>query len=1436
MTPLAQFEPGVRAWFTERFPSPTAVQAQSWPRIAAGEHVLITAPTGSGKTLTAFLWALNQYASGSWVPGHTRVVYISPLKALNNDIRRNLLEPLRSLREDHEFPPVSVQTRSGDTPQSERQRMLRRPPDILITTPESLSLMLTTTRGRLALGSVETVILDEIHSIVDNRRGAQLMTSLERLTDLCGEIQRLALSATVRPLEGIAEYVGGYTADGAPRRVSIVDPGSAKEIEFRVRYPDEVRLALENGRKIWDPLSEVFRRQIEHNASTLFFTNSRRLAEKITLKINEDQAGPIAYAHHGSLAREIRTEVEERLKAGSLKAIVATSSLEMGIDIGHLDEVVLVQSPPSIAATLQRIGRAGHGVGETSVGTLYPTHANDFLEAIVLAKAVAGGDIEPLTPQENALDVLAQIIVSMCASESWQLDDVFALLRRSTPYHALPREQFDLLIDMLAGRYAGSRVRELKPRIVLDRINNTIRAHKGAVLALYNSGGTIPDRGYYQLRHADTGAVIGELDEEFVWEATTGQIFSMGTQNWQVTRVTHNDVLVRSAPPGTTAPPFWRSESYNRSFHFSERIARELEQAEALLDDGRNDDLRSTFTSAGGFEPEAAVELLDYLTRQREASGAPLPHRHHLLLELVRSGPGGYRGPDDTRQLVLHTFWGGRLNRPWALALEAAWQDALGRRAEIHADNNAIVIQVKGEPDPARVLAMVTADNLDELLRRSLERSGFFGARFRECAGRALLLPRQRFNQRLPLWMSRLQAKKLMSATAGYPDFPMLLESWRTCLKDEFELDSLRQMLTELEDGTIEWTFVSTSSPSPFAANVTFAQINRYMYADDTPEEDAGPSALSDDLIRSAVRNAGLRPPIRREIIQEYLAKRQRTAEGYRPVSAEDWSEWVKERVLIPAAEVRAATSADAPVPEHEHLVWLEERAGSGENRAWLTHRELLHGLAQRGLRDGLAFQGTVPDVEESRSAEQLALEILSFYGPLTESDIARILPRVPESLLDENEVLVSGALVADDPGLYYCDAENYAALLRFQRAAARPELQPRPFHTLPGFLASWQRFGVSGGDEHVLEVMEPLRGFRAPVRAWLEDVVSARIPAMADSQLDDVLLRHGMQWRGAGRKAIAIGYPEDLQLIDDGVDEPSTLAKLFTDPTARYPFVQLADRSGLSVEAFNEQWWASVWEGEITSDTLAPLRQGLERGYALNAAAPQRASSHRQGRRRARPAPAWTGNWSVKPPFDADIDPLTELEDAKDRARMLLDRYGIICRELANREGRLLRWRCVFRALRLMELAGEVTAGYFFTGLSGPQFVSPGALRRLQQGWQTPEDFWISAVDPASPCALVTAIPDLPARRPNNYLAFHEGSLALVIENAGKRLQFHRGPDDACLGRVCEPLAHLVRRRRRVEVELINDVPARSSPYLEPLGRFFHAVTDHKQLILMIG
>ena len=1462
MNALEQFHPSLQAWFASRFAAATEVQAKAWPSIAAGAHVLATAPTGSGKTLTAFLWALNQFAAGVWRPGRTRVLYVSPLKALNNDIQRNLLAPLGELRERHGLPRIRVGTRSGDTPQGERQKMLRQPPDILITTPESLLLLLTTARGRTALATVETVIVDEVHALVDNRRGVQLMVSLERLSLLAGELQRIALSATVRPLDAVAAYIGGHGPDGAARRVVVVDGGGAgqgaqgrgglpkragKQIHLRVSFPEEVLNAAANGENIWRPLAANFKQRIEGNRATLLFTNSRQLAEKITLKINEDELAPIAYAHHGSLARDIRSEVERRLKAGEMKAIVATSSLEMGIDIGSLDEVLLVQTPPSIAAALQRLGRAGHGVGEISRGALYPTHRQDLVDAAALAEAVAERDIEPQATLENPLDVLCQTLVSMCADEDWPVDELFAVVRASAPYHRLPREQFDLVLELLAGRYAGARVRELEPRLAFDRIHGRVRARRSAVLTLYNAGGAIPDRGYYQLRHEDNGAVIGELDEEFVWEASTGQVFTLGTQNWQILRITHNDVIVRPAQRSATAPPFWRNETLNRSHHFAARVGRFLEAAEADFGAGRQDVLKARLMEQANFDETAAAELCAHLDRQRRHTGAALPHRRHLLLEQVQSGPGGYQGPDAPRQMIVHSFWGGRLNRPWALALEAAWRAAYGTVPEIHADNNAIVVQFKKALPPEELLSLVTPENLDSHLRQSLERSGFFGARFRECAGRALLLTRKRFNQRLPLWMSRLQAKKLLTATKQYRDFPVLLETWRTCMADEFDLPALRSLLGDLNDGALPWSCVRTATPSPFAGNAAFDQISRYMYADDQPERD-DLSALSDDLIQQAVRDESLRPRLRLEVVEAFEAKRQRRAEGYAPRRLEDWLEWAKERVLTPEAEW-------PPEVEHEHLV----RFSSGR-RTWVAHLELAHALTAGGLCAGLAGPADPPAVEDPRSAADFAAEMLSFYGPRTLAQIEALLPPafgwdgaedpVPTAgaegvapdfppagglaaWLAGNDAFAAGPLIEGSDELHFCDQGNLEALLRLQRAAGRSALAAKPMQELPGFLAAWQGFGRPWSDAAAAPALERLCGYGAPVAVWLHDFMPARFEDFSDHLLDELFAEQQLAWLGVGKQQITLCYAEELpwHRQEAGASWETELTSLFLDRQARYGYHQLRDRAAGDSAQFNEFWWRAVWAGAIAADSLAPLRLGALRRYRLGDAA---ASSRRRARAAAQ---GWPGNWRLVELPAAPGDALERLEEAKERVRALLHRYGFVCREIVNREApaggaahQERRWAHLFKALRMMELAGEVSAGYFFAGLSGPQFMAPQALHGFQSQ-QAPNSFWMSALDPASPCGLSLDWPELPPRRAGNYLGFLQGALALVVENYGQRLRFLAPPNHEGINALSAPLRHLAALRKRIRVVTINDQPAKASPYLEALDRCLTRRADHRHL-----
>jgi ATP-dependent helicase Lhr and Lhr-like helicase len=787
-----------------------------------------------------------------------------------------------------------VQTRSGDTPQAERRRILRQPPEILITTPESLNLLLSTTSGRDILGDLDTVILDEIHSIAGSKRGTHLITAIERLTRYSGEFQRIAISATVRPLETIAAFVGGFSMrpDGScrPRPVQIVNAALDKRCELRIQLPE--RIPEDKSR--WPSIVCELRSVIQAHQSTLLFTNSRRLCERLTRMLNDE---PLAFSHHGSLSRELRHAVEAQLKAGELPAIVSTSSLELGIDIGALDLVVLIQSPPSVASAVQRLGRSGHSVHAVTKGLLLPTHGRDFLDAAVLARAVGSHDIEPISPPRAPLDILAQVIISMCLSAEWRTDALYAELRKSWTYHTLSRQQFDLVIDMLAGKYDRIRLRELRPRLSIDRETGSIRTRKGASQALFSSGGTILDRGYYQLRDHASGAQLGELDEEFVWEQKPGVTFVMGTRAWHIERITDKDVFVTPGDASRSDASFWRAEAPNRDFHLAAQNGDFLEQAESRLDDDSfTRELRSHM------DAESAEELLGFLRKQRRFTSRPLPHRQHLLIEACEGARSG-----DQTQVVLHTNWGARVNRPFALAISAAWEARHGVRLGTWADNHIVVALMPQDADIASILPAITPTRLESLLRSQLEQAAFFSGRFREAAGRALLLTRPGFGQRLPLWLNRLRAKKLLESVMPLSDFPILLEAWRECLQDEFDLPSLRMLLDEIADGEIAISRCTTHAPSPFTD--LFGQINTFMYHDDTPSPNGG-SRLRGDLIREVALSEHLRPEIEEAQIVDLEARLQRLAPGYAPTSSEDLLDWVHERLIIPEDEWAARAKA----------------------------------------------------------------------------------------------------------------------------------------------------------------------------------------------------------------------------------------------------------------------------------------------------------------------------------------------------------------------------------------------------------------------------------------------------------------------------------------------------------------------------------------------
>ena len=1398
---LKPFHNSIRSWFEKRYPSPTDVQVNAWPRIQTGEHLLITAPTGTGKTMTAFLWTLNRFATGDLALGATRVLYISPLKALNNDIAKNLLTPLSELREQFpDFPEVRVQTRSGDTERQQRRRMVRHPPEILITTPESLNLMLSSAGGLSILGNIETVILDEIHAVVDSKRGVYLMTAIERLVAMSGEFQRIVLSATVNPLERVAAFVGGYQLDQhnrfTPRPVGIVRSDATKQFDIRIRYP-EATANRPREEKIWPTLAEDFYNRIDANRSTLLFVNSRTQAEQITKMINEVAEDLIAYAHHGSLSRELRIEVENRLKRGELAAIVATSTLEMGIDIGELDEVILIQSPENIASAIQRIGRAGHQVGEVSRCTLYPTHPKDFVHAAVLSKAVEEQDIEPISTIDCPLDVLAQILISMAGTREWDIDALYAEVRRSTAFHDLTRGQFDLVLNMMAGRYYENRISELKARLSVDRAANTVRTQKGALISLYLSGGVIPDRGYFQIRMEGSGARIGDLDEEFVWEANVGNVFTFGTQHWEVKKITHNDVLVAPGKPGPSTPPFWKSEALDRSLHLSERIGEFLENADATIDDvSYSAQLQQKYP----MDPDACNALIEYLRQQRTHCNAPLPHRHHVLVEYIEQSPGGATG----QQIIFHTHWGNRINRPLAMAMTAVWHEKYDENIALHVDNDGVVLQLQTEIDAASLLADIDPSRLEQYLRHQLEASGFFGARFRENAGTALLLSKGRFNERKPLWMSRLQSKKLLDTVQRWDDFPLLLETWRTCLRDEFDLVGLQMLLGEVASGDIQISEVKTQTPSPFANALAYDQLNTYVYDGDNPVA-ISQSRLRIDLLKELVFSEGLRPTVQTDLAREFEHRRRRLVPGYEPSDQDDLVDWVAERCLLPKEEWLELSQDSTLDDQHPRLCWQQN---------------LMMTVDQRDLSTDLTA---------------LVANLLQFHGPVTIEyfcDLYRLEVNAVRQEVDRlitDQRLIAGALFTGDDAIYVSDAGNFEALLRIGRLNRRTQDEPKDLDALPSFLFSWQT-----RNNKPTEILDVLRGYGAPVESWESDLLPARIPGYRAHHLDSLFNEEELLFVGCGEKQITLCWPDDLDLI---ALEPSSGSEILLDDRARYDFGALQDATDMSAAELMSALWRETWAGQITNDNMTSLRKALLNNFgAPEVTSGTQRLTVRRNMRSWRQRVPFSGNWYTLtyPPPPADAIDTEEL--AKDRVRLLLARYGVVFRELLARELPAFQWRGLFRSLRIMELAGEVIAGHFFTEVPGPQFISPAAHRHFISDWNQGRIFWINATDPVATSGLGLRRGEV-TRRSSNHLVYRGRELVMISERLGRRLTFHIDPEDTDMYEILTILRHLQYREvnpvRNLVIETINDITARESPYLNIIENHFDVVRDYRSVYL---
>ena len=925
---LAPFTPRVREWFTRAFAYPTPAQVQAWPAISAGAHALVSAPTGSGKTLAAFLWALDRFVAepppADPKERTLRLVYVSPLKALGYDVERNLRAPLRGIGAD-----VTVAVRTGDTPQRERAAMLRTPPDILITTPESLYLMLTSQARRLFTGT-QWIIVDEIHAVAQTKRGSHLAVTLERLAEQAGrDVQRIGLSATQRPLEEVARYLVGPS-----RECTIVDAGVRKPLDLRIHVPVESMVepdvpieldAVPGGeatrRSIWPAIYPELLRLVREHRSTLVFVNNRRAAERIALRLNDlaareaEEAGEspreIARAHHGSLAREERVVIEDQLKSGLLPCLVATSSLELGIDMGAVDLVIQVESPKSVTRGLQRIGRAGHGVGEVSRGRIFPKFRADLLECAVVARRMREGLIETTVVPRNPLDVLAQQVVAIAASageEGVAVDELHALFRRTYTYSDLERRQLDNVLDMLDGRYPSAEFAELRPRVVWDRVAGTIRARSGARALAVANAGTIPDRGLFSVNLPD-GRRVGELDEEMVYEARAGQTFLLGATSWRIEQITRDRVVVTPAPGVPGAVPFWHGESVGRPGAGTREPARAIGAfaREAVRHDEQS--LRDEYD----LDERAASNLLAFLRDQEAATGV-VPSDRTLVAERFRDEIGDWR-------LCVLSPYGGRVHAAWALALSARIRDTFGLEADaIWSDDGIIVHLPDADEPPGAELVLVEPDEVEDLVVAELGASALFGARFRENAARSLLIPRAYPGRRTPLWQQRLKAQSLLEVARRYPQFPVILETYRECLRDVLDVPGLQDLLRKLSTREVSLVEVETQTASPFASSLLFDYVAAYMYEGDTPAAERRAVALSLDreLLRELLGQEELRDLIDPAALEQVEDDLQHRSEHLRARDADALHD-----VLRRVGDLTAAEAAERTEPPAEAGAWL---------------------------------------------------------------------------------------------------------------------------------------------------------------------------------------------------------------------------------------------------------------------------------------------------------------------------------------------------------------------------------------------------------------------------------------------------------------------------------------------------------------------------------
>ncbi|WP_197349887.1 Lhr family ATP-dependent helicase [Streptomyces bathyalis] len=1488
---LDVFSPATRAWFTGAFSAPTSAQAGAWRALTEESDALVVAPTGSGKTLAAFLASLDRLSSTPPPADpikRCRVLYVSPLKALAVDVERNLRSPLTGIRQESlrlglPEPDIRVGIRSGDTPAAERRSLARRPPDIMITTPESLFLMLTSA-ARDALSGVETVILDEVHAVAGTKRGAHLALSLERLDELLERpARRIGLSATVRPVDEVARFLSPQ------RKATVVQPPSGKEFDLSVVVPVEDMGELGSspaqdsagagggsgpggGGKpsIWPSVEERIADLVQAHRSTIVFANSRRLAERLCNRLNEiayeratgepmpehhspaevmAEAGAakgapplLARAHHGSVSKDQRAQVEEELKSGRLPAVVATSSLELGIDMGAVDLVVQVESPPSVASGLQRVGRAGHQVGAVSAGVVFPKYRGDLVQSAVVTERMREGAIEALRIPANPLDVLAQQLVAMVSVDTWDVEELLLLVRRAAPFASLPESAYHAVLDMLAGRYPSDAFAELRPRLVWDRVAQTLSGRPGAQRLAVTSGGTIPDRGLFGvfLAGADPkkgGGRVGELDEEMVYESRVGDVFTLGTTSWRIEDITRDRVLVTPAPGVPGRLPFWKGDQLGRPLELGRALGAFLREVGSLGAEAARERL-----SAAGLDDLAVSNLLTYLDEQRSACGH-IPDDRTIVVERFRDELGDWR-------IVVHSPFGAQVHAPWALALGARLTERYGMDAQVmHADDGLVLRlpdadlmgldlleeAAAGQPGggstafddgqaPVGVSdVLFDAGDVEQIVTDQVGGSALFAARFRECAARALLLPRRNPGKRTPLWQQRQRAAQLLQVASEFGSFPIVLEAVRECLQDVFDVPGLSELMGDIEARRVRVVEVTTTDPSPFARSLLFGYVAQYLYEGDSPLAERRAAALSLDsrLLAELLGQAELRELLDAEVLADLERELQWLSEDRRVKDSEGVADLL--RLLGPLTpEALRERGADPR--------WAEELESARRAiRVRIAGEEHFAAVEDAGrLRDalGAALPVGVPEAFTEPVPDPLG-DLLARYarthGPFVSADAAArfgLGTAVAEGALQR--LAASGRLVQGEfhpagVGQEWCDAAVLRRLRRRSLAALRQELEPVPASALAAFLPQWQHVSAPGagsvrGIDGLMRTVEQLQGAPVPASALERLVLPGRVRDYSPGMLDELTTSGEVLWAGAGSLPGKDGwlslYPADtagLLLPPPLPLELTPFHQALLDalaPGYGLFFRQIADqvRATSAPEATDPQLadalWDLAWSGRVSNDTLAPLRALLGSGrtagstahrakravprgrYGSLTAAATRSGTNRPTASRNGP-PTVAGRWSLLPPAETDAT-----HRAHALARTLLDRHGIVTRGAVAAEGVEGGFSAAYRVLAAFEESGQARRGYVVEGLGAAQFAMDGAIDRLRavntarEREQHFRAVVLAAADPANAYGAALPWPEppegathKPGRKAGSVVVLVDGELTLYMERGGKTL-----------------------------------------------------------------